>query len=57
MRDTSGIFLYINDDRSKLNIKIKKAIKIGINIVIVVPSLCSPQGNWLKMGIKGGRLL
>ena len=25
-----------------------------INIVIWPPSLCSPQGSWLKMGMNGG---
>lgn len=57
IRETRGIFLYANTDKNKLNKKIKKAIKIGRNIVEVVPSLCSPHGNWLKIGIKGGRLL
>ena len=57
IRDTRGIFLYANADKNKFNKKIKKANKIGRNIVIVTPSLCSPHGNWLKIGIKGGRLL
>jgi len=57
MRETSGIFLYTSDDRIKLHAKIKKTIDIGRNIADFIPSLCSPHGNWLKIGIKGGRLL
>jgi len=57
MRDTRGILLCITNDKNKLNNKIKNAIKIGRNIVLVAPSRCSPQGNWLKIGIKDGRLL
>jgi len=38
-----------------LIIRINSAARIGINMVIVAPSLCSPHGNWLKIGISGGR--
>lgn len=34
--------------------KINKAAKTGINMAGLPPSLCSPQGNWLKMGMNGG---
>lgn len=30
---------------------------IGINIVTVCPSLCSPHGSWLNIGMKGGKFL
>ena len=32
-----------------------KAIAMGIKIVEVCPILGIPQGNWLKIGIKGGK--
>jgi hypothetical protein len=39
-----------------LNMKTIIKTTIGIKIPIVGVSLLSLQGNWLNMGIKGGRL-
>jgi hypothetical protein len=57
MRDIKGIFLYIIDEIIMLILKIDNAAALGIKIKIVAPSLWSPQGSWLKIGINGGRFV
>lgn len=55
--DTSGVCRYINVEMNKLTRMTTKTVIIGMNIVRVVPNLCSPHGIWLKIGRKGGRFL
>jgi hypothetical protein len=42
--------------RNRLKIKTIMKTTMGIKIPIVGVSLLSPQGNWLNIGINGGRL-
>ncbi len=52
--DKRGSLLCNREMRKKLNIKNINVNTTGKNISILLPSLCSPQGSWLKIGKSGG---
>ena len=55
IRDANGIFLYKRSANKRFKKKNDKPIMKGRKISILIPSLSSPQGIWLKRGKNGGK--
>ena len=55
IRDTNGIFSYKRSANIRFRQKNDTPIMKGRKISILIPSLSSPQGIWLKSGKNGGK--